>query len=160
LLEELVARMSDARQPYAVISGLAVLSLLAGDEGDDQTATSLADRATAIADAQGLSAEPLSGIVHMALGRALTRQGDLVQAQEQLDWALELVAVDGMAVHRAHALLLLAAVRHGRGDLPGARALLQRAHELIGQLADPGVLPTCSSRAGGCLTRRPAGRPR
>jgi LuxR family transcriptional regulator, maltose regulon positive regulatory protein len=142
LLEELVARMSDARQPYAVISGLAVLSLLAGDEGDDQTATSLADRATAIADAQGLSAEPLSGIVHMALGRALTRQGDLVQAQEQLDWALELVAVDGMAVHRAHALLLLAAVRHGRGDLPGARALLQRAHELIGQLADPGVLPT------------------
>ena len=64
--------MSGARQPYAVISGLAVLSLLAGDEGDDQAATSLADRAMAIADAQGLSAEPLSGIVHMALGRALT----------------------------------------------------------------------------------------
>jgi LuxR family transcriptional regulator, maltose regulon positive regulatory protein len=141
LLEELVARMSDARQPYAVISGLAVLSLLAGDEGDDQTAMSLASRAMAIAEAQGLSAEPLSGIVHMALGRALTRQGNLIQAQEQLDWALKLVAIDGMAVHRAHALLLLAAVRHGRGDLPGARTLLQRAHELIERLADPGVLP-------------------
>jgi LuxR family transcriptional regulator, maltose regulon positive regulatory protein len=158
-LEELVARVSEARQPYAVISGLAVLSLLAGDEGDDQAATSLADRAMAIADAQGLSAEPLSGIVHMALGRALTRQGDLIQAQEQLDWALELVAIDGMAVHRAHALLLLAAVRHGRGDLPGARALLQRAHELIEQLADPGVLPSLvqqSRRMLGSASRRQA----
>ena len=158
-LEELVARVSEARQPYAVISGLAVLSLLAGDEGDDQAATSLADRAMAIADAQGLSAEPLSGIVHMALGRALTRQGDLIQAQEQLDWALELVAIDGMAVHRAHALLLLAAVRHGRGDLPGARALLQRAHGLIEQLADPGVLPSLlqqSRRMLGSASRRQA----
>jgi LuxR family transcriptional regulator, maltose regulon positive regulatory protein len=141
-LEELVARVSDDRQPYAVINGLAVLSLVACDEGDGQTATSLANRAMAIADAQGLSAEPLSGIVHMALGRALTRQGNLIQAQEQLDWALELVAIDGMAVHRAHALLLLADVRHGRGDLSGARALLQQAHELIERLADPGVLPT------------------
>jgi LuxR family transcriptional regulator, maltose regulon positive regulatory protein len=141
-LEALVACVSDDRQPYAVINGLAVLSLLAGDDGDDQTATSLASRAMAIADAQGLGAEPLSAIVHMALGRALTRQGHLIQAQEQLDWALELVAIDGMAVHRAHALLLLAAVRHGLGDLPGARALHQQAHELIERLADPGVLPT------------------
>jgi hypothetical protein len=39
-----------------------------------------------------LSAEPLSGIVHLALGRALARQGNLPQAQEQLEWALELVA--------------------------------------------------------------------
>jgi LuxR family transcriptional regulator, maltose regulon positive regulatory protein len=141
-LEELVAFVSDATQPYALISGLAVLSLLAGDEGDDQTATSLADRAMSIADAQGLSAEPLAGIVHMALGRALARQGNLGQAEEQLEWALELVAIDGMAVHRAYTLLLLATVRHGCGDLPGARALLRRAQELIGQLADPGVLPT------------------
>jgi LuxR family maltose regulon positive regulatory protein len=130
-----------AAQPYAVITGLAVLSLIAGDEDDGQTSTSLADRAVAIAEIQGLSAEPLCGIVHMALGRALTRQGRLAEAQERLEWALELFKIDGMAVHRAHALLLLAAVQHGQGNRPAARKLLERAQDLIEQMADPGVLP-------------------
>jgi LuxR family transcriptional regulator, maltose regulon positive regulatory protein len=139
-LEELVARVPAARQPYAVVSGLAVLSLIAGDEGDGQTATALAERAVGTAGAQGLSAEPLYGLVRMALGRALTRNGDLARAEEQLEWALALFSIDGMAVHRAHALLLLAAVRHGQGDPPGARTLLQRAQVLIGGLADPGIV--------------------
>src|SRR5918994_1813517 len=141
LLEELVARVQATRQPYAVITGFAVLSLLADDETDHQTATSLANRAAAIADAQGLSADPLCGIVHMALGRVLIRQGKLTEAQEQLEWALGLFGIDSMAVHRAHVLLLLAQLDHVRGDLPGARALLQRAHELTDRMADPGVLP-------------------
>jgi LuxR family maltose regulon positive regulatory protein len=141
-LEELVARVSATEQPYAVLTGLAVLSLLAGDEGDDQTATSLAARAVTIADAQGVSREPLCGIVHMALGRVMTRQGNDNEAQEELEWALRLFAIDSMAVHRAHGLLLLAALRHGRRDLPGARALLLRAEELVEQLADPGMLPS------------------
>src|SRR5215207_6071642 len=141
LLEELVARVQATRQPYAVITGFAVLSLLADDESDHQTATSLASRAAAIADAQGLSADPLCGIVHMALGRVLIRQGKLTEAQEQLEWALGLFGIDSMAVHRAHVLLLLAQLDHVRGDLPGARALLQRAHELTDRMADPGVLP-------------------
>jgi LuxR family transcriptional regulator, maltose regulon positive regulatory protein len=46
-----------------------------------------------------------------------------------------------MLVHRAHALLLLAAVRQGRGDLPGAWALVEQARELVDRLADPGSLP-------------------
>lgn len=95
---------------------LAVLSLLAG-------------RAVATAEANGLSAEPLAGIVHMALGRALTRQGSLARAQEQLEWSLELFAIDGMALHRAYALLL-AAVRHDREDLAGTRRLLGNAHDV------------------------------
>jgi LuxR family transcriptional regulator, maltose regulon positive regulatory protein len=140
-LEEVVARASAAEQPYAVLTGLAVLSLLAGDEDDEQAATSLAARAVTIADGQGLSAEPLCGIVHMALGRAMTRQGNHSQAQEQLEWALQLFGIDGMAVHRAHVLLLLATLHHGRRDLPGARTLLRRAEELVKRLVDPGVLP-------------------
>jgi LuxR family transcriptional regulator, maltose regulon positive regulatory protein len=44
-LEELVARVSGAVQPYAVISALAVLSLMAEEEDDDQTTRSLAERA-------------------------------------------------------------------------------------------------------------------
>jgi LuxR family transcriptional regulator, maltose regulon positive regulatory protein len=141
-LEALVASVHGDRQPYAVMAALAVLSLLNGDDGDDRAAASLAGRAMAIAEAMGLSAEPLSGIVRMALGRVLTRQGRLVQAQEQLEWSLELFAIDGMALHRAHALLLLAAVRQGRGDLDGARHLTGHALVLIDQLADPGRLPS------------------
>jgi ATP/maltotriose-dependent transcriptional regulator MalT len=159
-LEELTGRVSAAEQPYAVLTGLAVLSLLAGDEGDDHTAASLADRAMAIADAQGLGAEPLSGTVHLAAGRALTRRGDLAKAQEQLEWALELFAIEGMAVLRAHALLLLVAARHGHGDLPGARALLQQAHELVERLADPGMLPGQLRRSGRMLDSGPGRRAR
>jgi LuxR family maltose regulon positive regulatory protein len=158
-LEELTARVSAAEQPYALITGLAVLSLTAGEEDDGQTATSLASRAVAIAEVQGLTAEPLCGIVHMALGRALARQGNLTQAQERLEWALELYQIDGMAVHRAHALVGLAAVHHGHGDLAGARTLLRRAHDLVEQLADPGVLPALleqSSRMLASATRRRA----
>jgi len=140
-LEEVVAHASAAEQPYAVLTGLAVLSLLAGDQDDDQTATSLSARAATIADTQGLSGEPLCGIVHMAHGRAMTRQGNLAEAQEQLEWALTLFGIDSMAVHQAHVLLLLATARHGRGDLPGARALLRRAQDLVRQLVDPGMLP-------------------
>jgi LuxR family maltose regulon positive regulatory protein len=160
-LEEVVARVSAAEQPYAVLTGLAVLSLLAGDEGDDQTATSLAARAITIADAQGVSSEPLCGIVHMALGRAMTREGNYNQAQEQLEWALQLFGIDSMAVHRAHVLLLLTALRHGRRDLPGARALLRRAEELVKRLVDPGVLPALLDQTtrmlGAAAPRQPDG---
>jgi Flp pilus assembly protein TadD len=96
--------------------------------------------AAAIAEAQGLSADPLCGIVHMALGRVLIRQGKLTEAQEQLEWALELFGIDSMAVHRAHVLLLLAQLDHVRGDLPGARTLLRRAIEVTDRMA-AGVLP-------------------
>jgi LuxR family maltose regulon positive regulatory protein len=146
-LEALVQRVSPIDQPYAVVDALAVLALLAGDQDDDQTATALAARAAETAKAQGLTTEPLSGIVHLALGRALLRLGKLAEAQERLEWALELFRIDAMAVHRAHGLLLLAAVRHAAGDLSGAGALLDEAGELVQQLTDPGVLPALVAQA-------------
>jgi LuxR family transcriptional regulator, maltose regulon positive regulatory protein len=146
-LEALVQRVSPIDQPYAVVDALAVLALLAGDQDDDQTATALAARAAETAKAQGLTTEPLSGIVHLALGRALLRQGKLAEAQERLEWALELFGIDAMAVHRAHGLLLLAAVRHAAGDLSGAGALLDQAGELVQQLTDPGMLPALVAQA-------------
>jgi LuxR family maltose regulon positive regulatory protein len=141
-LEELVRRVPAAAQPVAVVLALAVLSLLAGDQDDDGTALALARRAAATADSQGLSAEPICGIAYAALGRALARQGQLAEAEEQLRRALEPVGIDSMVLQRAFALLLLAPVRRGRGDLPGARALVAQARELIERCADPGSLPT------------------
>jgi LuxR family maltose regulon positive regulatory protein len=127
-------------QPFAVVIALAVLSLIAGDEDDDRTALALARRAVAVVEEQGLSAQPLCGIAYLALGRALTRRGELAEAEEQLGRALALLGIDGMLVQRAFALLLLSSVRRGHGDLPGARALLERARELIERFADPGSL--------------------
>jgi ATP/maltotriose-dependent transcriptional regulator MalT len=146
-LEELIGRVPAAAQPVAVVLALAVLSLLAGDQDDDRTAMALARQATATADTQGLSAEPMCGIAYAALGRALARQGELAEAEAQLRRALEPVAIDSMLGQRAFALLLLAAVRHGRGDLPGARTLVEQARELIGRFADPGALPALLEQA-------------
>jgi LuxR family transcriptional regulator, maltose regulon positive regulatory protein len=109
----------------------------------------------ATAEAHGVSFEPLSGIVYLALGRALARQGQLAEAEVQLGRALELFEVDSMGLHRTLALLVCAWVRHGRGDLPGARALFDQARELVEQSTDPGMLPSVLEQAGEALGSRP-----
>jgi ATP/maltotriose-dependent transcriptional regulator MalT len=134
------------------------LSLLAGDQDDDRTAMALARRAATTADAQGLSAEPLCGIAYAALGRALARQGKLAEAEAQLRRALELVEIDSMVGQRALALLLLAPVRRGRGDLPGARVLVKQACELIERFTDPGSLPALLEHTEQGLASAPRGR--
>jgi LuxR family transcriptional regulator, maltose regulon positive regulatory protein len=160
-LEELVRRVPAAAQPVAVVLALAVLSLLAGDQDDDDTAMALARRAASTADSQGLSAEPMCGIAYAALGRALARRGELAEAEAQLERALAPVGIDSMLAQRAFALLLLAPVRRGRGDLAGARALVEQARELIGQFTDPGVLPALLERTERALASapRPPGEP-
>ena len=59
------------------------------------------------------------------------------------------------AAHHALALLVLASVRHGRGDLPGARALADQARELIDQATDPGMLPAMLKQTEEALGARP-----
>ena len=125
----------------AVVLALAVLSLLAGDQDHDRTAMVLARRAAATADTQGLSAEPMCAIAYAALGRALARRGELAETEEQLRRALAPVGIESMAMQRAFALLQLAPVRRGQGDLPGARALVEQARELIERFPAPGSLP-------------------
>ncbi len=153
-LEDLVSQVPASVQPYAVVTALAVLSLIAADQ-DDPDAGSLARGAMATAEAQAVNFEPLSGIVYLALGRALARQGQLAEAEVQLGRALELFQVDSMALHRTLALLVLAWVRHGRGDLPGARALVDQARELVEQSTDPGMLPALLEQTEEALGSRP-----
>jgi LuxR family transcriptional regulator, maltose regulon positive regulatory protein len=157
-LEDLVSQVPASVQPYAVVTALAVLSLLAADQ-DDPAAASLARRAVATAEARGVSFEPLSGIVYLALGRALAGQGELAEAEVQLERALELFEVDSMGLHHALTLLVLASVRHGRGDRPGARALADQARELVEHFTDPGMLASLLEQAEEALGSRPR-RPR
>jgi LuxR family maltose regulon positive regulatory protein len=157
-LEDLVSQVPASVQPYAVVTALAVLSLLAADQ-DDPAAASLARRAVATAEARGVSFEPLSGIVYLALGRALAGQGEPAEAEVQLERALELFEVDSMGLHHALTLLVLASVRHGRGDRPGARALADQARELVEHFTDPGMLASLLEQAEEALGSRPR-RPR
>jgi LuxR family transcriptional regulator, maltose regulon positive regulatory protein len=153
-LEDLISQVPASVQPYAVVTALAVLSLLAADQ-DDPDAASLARRALATAKAHAVSFEPLTGIVYLALGRALARQGELAEAEVQLGRALELFEVDSMGLHRAYGLLVLASVRHGRGDRPGARVLADQARELVDQSTDPGMLPWLLEQTEEALGSRP-----
>jgi LuxR family maltose regulon positive regulatory protein len=153
-LEDLVSQVPASVQPYAVVTALAVLSLLAADQ-DDPTAASLARRAVATAEAHAVNFEPLSGIVYLALGRALAGQGELGEAEVQLERALELFQADSMGLHRTYGLLVLASVRHGRGDLPDARALVDQARELVDQSTDPGMLPALLKQTEEALGSRP-----
>jgi LuxR family maltose regulon positive regulatory protein len=156
-LEDLVSQVPASVQPYAVVTALAVLSLITADQ-DDPAAASLAREAVATAEAQAVNFEPLSGIVYLALGRALACQGELAEAEVQLGRALELFQVDSMGLHRTLALLVLASVRHGRGDRLGARALADQARKLVEQSTDPGMLPSVLEQAEQALDSRP-GRP-
>jgi LuxR family maltose regulon positive regulatory protein len=157
-LEELIARVSAAEQPYAVIASLAVLSLLASDQDDDDTAAALARRAATAVEVQGLEAEPLCAIAYLAVGRSLLRNGELAEAEEQVERALDLLDIDSMVVLRAHALLLLALVRHARGDLRGARARVEQARELIERFTDAGVAPALLEQADRTLGSAPRRR--
>jgi LuxR family maltose regulon positive regulatory protein len=153
-LEDLVSQVPASVQPYAVVTALAVLSLLAADQ-DDPAAASLARGAVATAEAHAVNFEPLSGIVYLALGRALAGQGELAEAEVQLERALELFEVDSMGLHHVLTLLVLASVRHGRGDRPGARALADQARELVEHFTDPGMLASLLEQAEEALGSRP-----
>jgi LuxR family maltose regulon positive regulatory protein len=83
-----------------------------------------------------------------------------MQAEDELGRALELLGIDSMVLLRAHALLLLAPVRHGRGDSSGAHSLVEQARELIKRFTDPGVLPALleqTEQALGNTPHRPTG---
>jgi ATP/maltotriose-dependent transcriptional regulator MalT len=62
---------------------------------------------------------------------------------------------DAVLETRGSAALLLAAVRHAVGDLPGAGALLDEAGELVQQLTDPGVLAALVTQAQRPLSTAP-----
>jgi LuxR family maltose regulon positive regulatory protein len=143
------------RQPFVVVNLLAVASLLAGEQGDDAAAATLARRAMEVAKAGGVTFNPLNGIASIALAGALARQGSLAEAEELLEQVLPLLDIDSFQIQYAEALLALAEVRLARGDGDGARAAAEEAGNLVGRFADPGMLTARLEQAG--RYPRPAG---
>lgn len=161
LLED-VARHAPApdQQPFVVVNALALLSLLTGEDGDDERALALARQALDVAEAQGVRYEPLTGVAYIALGRSTARRGGLAEAEQLLDQALQVLPDDSYRVQYAQAMVELAGVRHARGDTDGAHAAVEGARQLIAAFADPGMLGSLLDRTehdvGRPIRRRPS----
>jgi LuxR family maltose regulon positive regulatory protein len=142
------------QQPFVAVNTMALLSLLAGEDGDDERAMALARQAMDVAEAQGVRYDPLTGVAYIALARATARRGGLAEAEQLLDQALQVLRNNSYTVQHAQAMVELAGVRHARGDSDGAHAAIDEARLLIATFADPGMLGSLLDR-----TERALGRP-
>ena len=159
VLEEGARRLPPAdQQPHQLVNVLALLSLLAGEQGDDATAATFARQAMDAAEAQGVSLIPMNGIAYLALARAAAWRGGLAEAEQLLEQALSILEIDSFQAQYTQALLELAGVRNARGDPEGAEEAVKRARDLISQFVDPGMLPPLLDSTERALHRAARGR--
>jgi LuxR family maltose regulon positive regulatory protein len=160
VLDEVAANApAPDQQPFVVVNTFALLSLLAGEDGDHRRALALARQAMDTAEAQGVRHDPMTGIAWIALAQSTARRGGLAEAEQLLDQALQVLRRDSYRIQYAQALLELAGVRHARGNADSAKAALERARQLITTLTDPGMLGALLERTERALGRSPRRRP-
>jgi LuxR family maltose regulon positive regulatory protein len=147
------------QQPFVVVNAFALLSLLTGEDGDDEGALALARHAMDAAEAQSVRYDPLTAIAYIALARPTARRGGLAEAEQLLDQALQVLPTDSYSVQYAQAMVELAGVRHARGDTDGAHAAVEEARQLITTFADPGMLGALLDRTERALDRPSRRRP-
>jgi LuxR family transcriptional regulator, maltose regulon positive regulatory protein len=146
-LEEALELMV-SRQPLLRTVCLSYLSIVAADEGRLDDAWWLAREARALLGRFGLQGVPQSSWVPIALGYVLTKRGDLVEAQAELE--------SGLSARRRFpglspwptliGLLALARVRSGCRDGGGARAVLAEVRTILERYPDAGIFPSLLER--------------
>jgi LuxR family transcriptional regulator, maltose regulon positive regulatory protein len=160
VLEEVADNAPAAeRQPFVVVNAFALLSLLSGEDGDHDRALALARQAMEVAETQGVRYDPMTGVASIALARATAARGGLVEAEQLLEQALQVLRTDSYRVQYAQALVELAGVGHARGDSDGARTAIEEARRLITTFADPGMLGSLLEQAERALGRSNRRRP-
>jgi len=123
VLSEAIRDPEAQRRPHGYISALATSALIALDQGDADSGERTAARALEYASAAGLADNQVSGLAHVALGRALIVAGRPDSARTQLDRGLQLLRGGVMPAWHAYALLWAAPVAQGRRRSPdSARA--------------------------------------
>ena len=133
--------MTTLSSPLVDLHGKAVRSLaitLAGDApGGERAASEALERARG----WGLEDTPGGGVVALALGLAMARQGRVEEAEPWLERALTYWGVPAGTLLRADVLLRLAAVTAANGQDDRARALVREARSILAVSADAGALP-------------------
>jgi LuxR family transcriptional regulator, maltose regulon positive regulatory protein len=155
-----VIELTRKGKPLLQMVCLSYLSIIATDEGRQEEAEALARGAGALVLRFGLHAVPQSSWAPIALGYALARRGEMVEAQTELERGLSARRrLPGMSPWPTLiALLALARVLSGRGDRVGARAVLTEARTLLQRYPDAGIFPELLERQErGLRTRRQNG---
>jgi LuxR family transcriptional regulator, maltose regulon positive regulatory protein len=142
-LFEVVVELTRTGQPLLQMISLSYLSIVATDEGRQEEAESLARQAETLVVRFGLQGVPQSSWVPIALGYALAKQGEMVEAQTELERGLSprMSLPDMSPWPTLIALLALARVRSERGDRGGAREVLSEARTMLRKYPDAGIFP-------------------
>jgi LuxR family transcriptional regulator, maltose regulon positive regulatory protein len=131
------------------IGMLSCLSFADGDEGRLEEAESHAREACAVVERFRLQGIPQSTWAPIALGRALAKRGNQVEARTELERALSVRRkAPGLSPWPTLvALLALASVNSARGDRGGARKLLAEARATLEPYGDDaGIFPELLER--------------
>jgi LuxR family transcriptional regulator, maltose regulon positive regulatory protein len=128
------------RRPYGFITALTTAALIALDDGDAAKGQHTAARAVEYSEAAGLAENQVSGLAHVALGRALLAAGQLESARAQLDHGLELLRGGLVPAWHAYALLWATPAAQADGDFQGALTLVEEAESLLASFEDAGEL--------------------
>ena len=147
-LFEDVEELTRTSQPLLQMVSLSYLSIVATDEGRQEEAESLARQAGTLVIRFGLQGVPQSSWAPIALGYVLAEQGEMVEAQTELERGLSpRTSLPGMSPWPTLiALLALARVRSERGDRAGARTLLAEARTVLEAYPDAGIFPELLER--------------
>jgi LuxR family maltose regulon positive regulatory protein len=157
-LFEDVVELTRTGQPLLQMVSLSYLSIVATDEGRQEEAESLARRAGTLVVRFGLQGVPQSSWAPIALGYVLAKQGEVVEAQTELERGLSSrMSLPGMSPWPTLiALLALARVRSERGDRGGAREMLSEARTILERYPDAGIFPELLERQERKLRTRKA----
>jgi LuxR family maltose regulon positive regulatory protein len=146
-LEEALS-LADGGQRLVRVVTLAFLSFVATDEGRLEEAESHARAARALVEGLRPYRIPQTTLATIAHGRMLAEQGNLEEAQKELESALSTRRqLPGLSPWPSLVgLLALAPVLAGRGDRAGARAILAEARTILDANPDAGILPVLLER--------------
>jgi LuxR family maltose regulon positive regulatory protein len=146
-LEEALSLTEDGQRLVRVVT-LSFLSFVAMDEGHPQEADSLAGAAQALVEGLRPYGIPQTTLAPIARGRVLVEQGNLEEAQKELEYALSTRRrLPGLSPWPTLVgLLALATVLAGRGDRAGVRAVLAEARTILGDYPDAGMFPELLER--------------
>jgi LuxR family transcriptional regulator, maltose regulon positive regulatory protein len=118
------------------------LALVAADRGRLEAARTHAEKAKSIVGDVSSSRSWLGANASAALGRVLAEEGDLAEAERELAYTERLFDDEVATVHHAWILAVIARVRCRRGRLDESEAALRSARDALGELADPGRVPS------------------
>jgi LuxR family maltose regulon positive regulatory protein len=128
------------QRPYGHILALAAAALVALDDGDRQAGERYARESLVYARAVGLLDNQVTGLAHVALGRALLAAGQWQAAWAELDQSVQVFRSGIMDAWHVYALLWAAPLCQRLGDDAAAFALVDEAETLVARFTDAGTL--------------------